>query len=158
MRRNPDSSANDKILVAIMYESLDLYSFSWTGTGYENIQLINSSMLDLNYEGFDFTFKPSGLASQANIDLVSIEVSYKVLEVPPPSTGETYVIVVKSDITGLRTGNFTLPWNAYGKLVFLYQKPLPEGVSLQELPSGIRNPFLWSFVNSTHIAFGFGSR
>lgn len=156
--RNPDPSANAKILVVLMYESLDLYSFSWTGTGYENIQLITPSMQNLNYEGYDFAFNPSGSATRASVDVVTIEVSYKVQEVPPPSTGETYVIVVKSDITGLRTGNFTLPWNAYGKIVFLPQMPLPEGVSLQELPSGIRKPFLWTFVNSTHIAFGFGSR
>lgn len=156
--RNPDPSANAKILVVLMYESLDLYSFSWTGTGIENIRLITSSMQDLNYEGFDLAFKPGGSATKGSVDMVSVEVSYKVQEVPPPSTGETYVIVVKSDIIALRTGNFTLPWNAYGRIVFLSQMPLPEGVSLQELPSGIRKPFLWTFVNSTHIAFGFGSR
>ncbi len=158
-RRNLDSSTGNQIAVALMYEAPDLYTFTWNGTNYESIHLITASMIALNYEGYDLAYKPlPGSGVEAKLDQVSIEVSYEIVSLPPVSTGETYTIVVKSDRHGLRTGNFTLPWNAYGRLVFSPNVSLSEGVSLSEIPSGIRRPFIWTAVNSTHITFGFGSR
>jgi len=158
-RRSFNSSTGSQIAVALMYEALDLYTFTWNGTNYEDIQLITSSMIDLNYEGYDLAYKPfTGSALEVKLDHVSIEVSYDIVSIPLISTGETYTIVVKSDRNGLRTGNFTLPWNAYGRLVFSPNSSLPDGVSSSEIPSGIKRPFIWAFANSTHITFGFGSR
>ncbi|MCZ6725172.1 MAG: hypothetical protein O6846_02955 [Thaumarchaeota archaeon] len=158
-RRGFDSSTSNQISVALMYEALDLYTFAWNGTNYKNIQLISSSMVALNYEGYDLAYKPvPGSGLEAKLDQVSIEVRYEIVSLPPVSSGETYTIVVKSDRNVLRTGNFTLPWNAFGRLVFSPNASLPEGVSLSEIPSGIRRPLIWTIVNSTHITFGFGSR